>query len=319
MTRLLALGAVAVGALISGPAALTQTPPPPWPPGKTQVFIAADTVTARSTYGYVPAVLGKQENFFPRTAGVKFRMYAIDLKTKKVLTAKHVQTAYVKIPGQPNVKLAYGKLGRAVGAPRLWTGTWSIPPDYPLGVVPFRILVKTKSKRLGSFQQAPVEAAQLTVSDTTAGTPVPPVRPGPVPPPPYPGKAVEIAMYTDTVTSSRGEVRQSRVCTQTNYFPRRSRVVFRMWAVDTRSRAALTPLDVKYVYIKIPGQPNLGMTFGPHGAAGNRVDFWSAAWAIPASYPLGIVPFRIVIKTEDGRFGIYRQPAIDGSQLTVIP
>jgi hypothetical protein len=263
MTRLLALAAVAVGALVSGPAALTQAPPPSWPPGKAQVFISGDTVTARSTYGNVPTVLGKQENFFPRQAGVKFRMYAVDLKTKKVLTAKDVKFAYVTIPGRPNVKLAYGKQGRTAGAPRLWTGTWSIPPDYPLGVVPFRILVKTKSKRVGSFQQAPVAAAQLTVADATAGTPVAPGGPGTAPPRPYPGKTVEFAMYTDTVTSSRGEVRQSRVCTQTNYFPRRSRVVFRMWVVDTRSDEVVTPLDVKYVYIKIPGQPNLGMNFGP--------------------------------------------------------
>jgi hypothetical protein len=319
MRRLLALAAVAFGALVAGPAALPQTQPPSWPPGRAQVFISGDTVTALSTFGHVPAVLGKQENFFPRTAGVKFRMYAVDLKTKKVLTAKDVKFAYVTIPGQPNLKLAYGKQGNTAGAPRLWTGTWSIPADYPLGVVRFRILVKTNSKRVGSFQQTPVAAAQLTVAAATAGTPVPPTAPGTAPPKPYPGKTVEIAMYTDTVSSSRGEVRQSRVCTQTNYFPRRSRVVFRMWAVDTRSGEVLTSLDVKYVYVKIPGQPNVGLNFGPHGAAGNTVNFWSAAWAIPASYPLGIVPFRIVVKTEDGRFGIYRQPVIEGSQLTVIP
>jgi hypothetical protein len=319
MRRGLALAAIAAGALVAGTAASAEAPPPSWPSAKGQVFIAADTVTAKSSYGYVPSVLGKQENFFPRTAGVKFRMYAIDLKTKKVLTAKNVKFAYVTIPGRPNVKLAYSKQGRAAGAPRLWTGTWSIPADYPLGVVPFRILVKTTSKRVGSFQQTPVAAAQLTVAPATAGAPVPPTPPSPPPTKPYPGKTVEIAMYTDTVSSSRGEVRQSRVCTQTNYFPRRSRVVFRMWAVDTRTDEPLTPLEVKYVYIKIPGQPNLGLTFGPHGAAGNRVNFWSAAWAIPADYPLGVVPFRIVVKTEDGRFGIYRQPAVEGSQLTVIP
>ena len=138
-------------------------------------------------------------------------------------------------------------------------------------------------------------------------------------PPAYPAERVGIAMYVDTVTSSRGEVRLPRTCTQTNYFPRRARVVFRMWAVDSRTGQALTPLDVKYVYVKIPGQPNLGMNFGPHGAAGARVNFWSAAWAIPADYPLGVVPFRIVLKTEDGRFGIFRQPAIEGSRLTVAP
>ena len=315
----LALAAIAAGALVTGTAASAEAPPPSWPSAKGQVFIAGDTVTARSKYGYVPPVLGKQENFFPRTAGVKFRMYAIDLKTKKVLTAKDVKYAYVTIPGQPNVKLAYGKLGRTAGAPRLWTGTWSIPAEYPLGVVPFRILVKTNSKRVGSFQQTPVAAAQLTVAPEAPEGSVPPTPPSPPPTKPYPGSRVEVAMYSDTVSSSRGEVRQSRVCTQTNYFQRRSRVVFRMWAVDTRTGEPLTPLDVKYAYIKIPGQPNVGMTFGPHGSAGNRVNFWSTAWAIPADYPLGVVPFRIVVKTEDGRFGIYRQPAVDGSQLTVIP
>ena len=138
-------------------------------------------------------------------------------------------------------------------------------------------------------------------------------------PPPYPAERVGIGMYVDTVSSSRGEVKLPRTCMQTNYFPRRARVVFRMWAVDSRTGQPLTPLDVKYVYVKIPGQPILGMNFGPHGTAPNRVNFWSAAWAIPADYPLGVVPFRIVLKTEDGRFGIFRQPAIEGSRLTVAP
>ena len=138
-------------------------------------------------------------------------------------------------------------------------------------------------------------------------------------PGPYPAPNVDIPMYADTVSSSRGEVRNPRVCTQTNYFQRKSRVVFRMWAVDSKTTEAITPLEVKYVYIKIPGQPNLAMNFGAHGTAPNRVNFWSAAWAIPADYPLGAVPFRIVVKTEDGRFGIYRQPVIDGARLTVTP
>lgn len=135
----------------------------------------------------------------------------------------------------------------------------------------------------------------------------------------FPAKKVDVAMYGDTVSSSRGEVRNPRVCTQTNYFQRKSRVVFRMWAVDTSTGEALTTLDVKYVYVKIPGQPNLAMNFGPHGSGANRINFWSAAWAIPADYPLGVVPFRIIVKTADNRFGNYRQPPIEGSQLTVTP
>jgi hypothetical protein len=165
MKRVLAVtaAAVAVGAIAFATSATAQAPPPPsWPPGKAQVFISADTVTAAtSAYGFVPTVVGRQENFFPQTAGVVFRAYAVDLKTKKVLTGKDVTFFYVKIPGQPNLKLTYGAQGaKSFG---LWTATWSIPPDYPVGVVDFRILVKTKAKRYGAFAQVPVAAAQLTV------------------------------------------------------------------------------------------------------------------------------------------------------------
>jgi hypothetical protein len=130
---------------------------------------------------------------------------------------------------------------------------------------------------------------------------------------------IPVPVYADTVSSSRGDVRLSRVCTQTNMFPRKARVVFRAWAMDSSTGKPLSPLEIKYAYVKIPGQPNLGLTFGAHGTAPNQVKFWSAAWAIPADYPLGVVPFRIVFKTEGGQFGIFQQPAIDGQQLTVTP
>jgi hypothetical protein len=136
---------------------------------------------------------------------------------------------------------------------------------------------------------------------------------------PYPSAKVDIAVYGDTVSSSRGDVKQLRVCTQNNYFQRRSRVVFRAWAVNTATGQALGAEDMKYAYVKIPGQPNLKLNWGPHGTAPNRVQFWSAAWAIPADYPLGVVPYRIVFKTEENKFGIYQQPAVEAAQLTVTP
>jgi hypothetical protein len=136
---------------------------------------------------------------------------------------------------------------------------------------------------------------------------------------PYPAKQVEVGVYADTVSSSRGDVKLARVCTQTNNFPRKARVVFRAWAVDTKTGKPITPADVKYAYVAIPGQPSLKLNFGPHGAIGNKVNFWSAAWAIPPEYPLGVVSFRIVFKTFDNRFGIYRQPPIDSARLTVTP
>ena len=158
MKRILtaALATAGVAAAVFAATALGQAAPPSWPPGgPAQVFIWSDTVTADT---------GKQENFFSRLSTVVFRAYAVDLKTKAVITPVQAKYFYVKIPGQPNVKMTYGPRAPAKKAPYLWTGKWTIPTDYKLGVVNFMVLVHTKTRHHGVFMQAPVEAAQLTVT-----------------------------------------------------------------------------------------------------------------------------------------------------------
>lgn len=159
MKALLIATAAVLGAAALVTPVFAQTPEPPaWPPGTTQVFVSGHTLTGAGS-----TTVGKQENFFPRGSAVVFQVYAVDLKTNKVVTAKDAKFFYVSIPNQPNLKLTYGKVGTAAKAPSLWSGTWTIPADYPLGLVPFKVLVKTNSGRYGSFVQAPVAAAQLTV------------------------------------------------------------------------------------------------------------------------------------------------------------
>src|SRR4051794_15230893 len=70
----------------------------PFPSTKVQqVFVAAQTATAGRAVITQVAPGGT----------VIFRAYAVDPKTKKVMTAKDVKYFYVKIPNQPNVKLTY--------------------------------------------------------------------------------------------------------------------------------------------------------------------------------------------------------------------
>jgi hypothetical protein len=137
MKRLLIATIVVLGAAALVTPILAQGPEPPaWPAGGTaQVFVSAHTLTAANA-AYTPA---------------------------QVVTATDAKYFYVAIPNQPNVKLTYTKAGTAAKAPYVWTGTWTIPEAYALGVVSFRVLVTTKSGRHGMFQQAPVAAAQLTV------------------------------------------------------------------------------------------------------------------------------------------------------------
>jgi len=142
--------------------ALAQAPPVevPFPAAKANVFVYADTVTAPGN----ALGAGVRTNYFARGASVVFRAFAGDTKTGRVLTDKDVKYFYVTIPGQPNLKLAFSKQGTATSSAWMWTGTWTVSADYPLGLVPFRVLVKTNAKRYGSFQQAPVATAQLTVT-----------------------------------------------------------------------------------------------------------------------------------------------------------
>ena len=140
------------------------------------------------------------------------------------------------------------------------------------------------------------------------------------PPNPFPAKKVDVFIYADTVTSSRTAPKPAQVCSQTNFFPQGARVVFRMWGVESATGLTLTPDNVKYAYVKIAGQPNLKLTFGKHGSLASSPWFWSAAWAIPANYPIGAVSWRIVVKTKSNKFGAFDPTNLAAtSRLTVTP
>jgi hypothetical protein len=152
MKRLIVPAAIAAFAA-SAALVSAQTPAPgevPFPSEKTNVFVYAATFSTT----------GEQTNLFTAGQPVLFRAFAADVKSKKVLTNKDVKFFYIAIPGQPNVKLTYGKVGSRL----LWSGTWNVPAGQAKGVVPFKVLVKTKNNRYGSFVQPAVVTAMLTIT-----------------------------------------------------------------------------------------------------------------------------------------------------------
>lgn len=119
-----------------------------------QYFVSTETVTGA----------GELSNFYARGSTVVFRAFAGQSKTGKVLTADDTKYFYVKVPGQPNLKLTYKPVTTKVLPAWNWTATWTVPADYPLGLVGFQVLLKTKAKQYGSFVQIPVGTSQLTVT-----------------------------------------------------------------------------------------------------------------------------------------------------------
>ena len=157
---LLILGAALAAAALSTAALAAEAPKEtPFPaPANTGVFVAAQTVSAS------PASGGILQNRFTRGSTVAFRVFAAETMTGLVLKPATVRFAYVKVPGQPNLKLTWSSFPKSDPDGQWpWKGSWTVPSDFPLGAVEFKVLFKAKSGKVGSFVQAPVATAQLSI------------------------------------------------------------------------------------------------------------------------------------------------------------
>ena len=150
---ILAVGVTAVAVTAVGGA---QTPTEvPFPsPTVVQYFVSTQTTTNT----------GALSNYFARGSTVQFSAFAGQTKTGKILTGDDTRYFYVKLPDQPNVKLTYTPSKAKVLPAWLWRGTWTVPADYPLGLVQFKVLLRTKADQYGSFVQLPVLTSQLTIT-----------------------------------------------------------------------------------------------------------------------------------------------------------
>ena len=137
MKKILTLGAVLTAVATVTMTASAATPVPFPSPTVKQVFVAAQTVTTDGTLA----------SWYTPGSSVVFRAYAVDPKSHQVIDPKMVKYFYVSIPNQPNVKLTYGAkaAGASTGLP--WSGTWTVPANYPLGGVNFKVLIQVQRQR----------------------------------------------------------------------------------------------------------------------------------------------------------------------------
>jgi hypothetical protein len=278
--------------------ALAATPSPFPAPKVAQLFVAAQTVTPD----------GAMSSWFAPGSTVVFRAYAVDPKTQQVVAAKSVKYFYVTIPNEPNVKLKndVAAPGASTGLP--WTGTWTVPASYPAGIVPFKVLIQVKNgaKQLkGQFVQMPVATASLNISPTApaAFSPAAPAGPAGA----GTGAKLDLSLYVDSINGTAPAGTQARTigCTQTNVYKRGERVVIRSWGTDLTTTDLLTSDNVKEAHYSIPGQPDVPLTWGAHGATGAQVYFWSNFWIVPATFPLGETTVHVSFTTESGKTGSY--------------
>ena len=124
-----------------------------------------------------------------------------------------------------------------------------------------------------------------------------------------------VSLYMDTVNGTQpvGAPKRTVGCSQTNVYKRGEQVVIRVWGFDLSTGATLSTDNVDTATYTIPGQATAPVTYGAHGAVGNKVFFWSAPWIIPPTFPLGDVTILVAFKTDSGKTGTFTY------QITVIP
>jgi hypothetical protein len=294
MKRILTLALVGFAVLMAPSAAGAQTPPPivPFPAAHSgAIFVSAQTISTDRALN----------NYFAPGSSVIFRAYAVDRKTHKLVTPKTSKYFYVKIPNRANLKLKFTPRAASASGRYVWTGTWNVPADYATGIVPFKVVVQTKTKRLGSFVQMPVATSQLTISTTPQTSP----GSGSSSPTASGASKVDVALYVDSVNGTRpaGAAPRPIGCTQTNVYKRGEQFVLRAWGFDLATGAVLSMDNVTDAHFSAAGLSNVTLNWGSHGATGNKVWFWTNFWNIPKDYPLGDVTVRVSFTTTAGKAG----------------
>jgi hypothetical protein len=157
MRRAFLIFAVAGTAVVVTAVGGAQTPTEvPFPaPKVVQYFVSAQTVSST----------GELTNYFKQGSTVTFRAFATETKTGNLVTPDSLKYFNVMVPGQKAVKLSYkSSAAKKPPAPWPWTATWTIPADFPVGLVQVKVNLKSKSNGYGSFVQLPVATSQLTVT-----------------------------------------------------------------------------------------------------------------------------------------------------------
>ena len=197
-----------------------------------------------------------------------------------------------------------------------WVGTWTVPASYPLGLVNFKVLVKTTdASGSASSCRCRSRTSQLTITHDarrrrSATAPAAAAAPTHAP-------TTTISLYVDT---RQRHARPSARPSGRSAAPRRtstsaaSRSSSASGASTSRRRRRSRPTTSTRRPHSIPGvAAPLTLNYGAHGATGNKVFFWSAPWIVPATFPLGDVTSTSRSRPTPAR------PATFDYPITIIP
>ena len=136
-----------------------------------------------------------------------------------------------------------------------------------------------------------------------------------------PKVAQALILQADTVVSSTGVKNPADICVQSSRFPQGEGVVWRIKVYDPVTGQAMDDKALGSVVVSLKDGQTFKAVYGGHpGQPGVPASdyFWSVAWAIPANYPTGSVPYTVAATSKDGRTGAFNQFNVAPSLLLVV-
>jgi hypothetical protein len=116
-----------------------------------------------------------QTSRFPRNSEVVFRARVWDPVTANALDSQGLSSVQVNLTDGRTLEMEYGPHpANGPASDTFWSAAWTIPKDYPAGVVGYSIVATSPDERTGRFQPFDVAPSLLTVtSDVLPDIPPP--------------------------------------------------------------------------------------------------------------------------------------------------
>jgi hypothetical protein len=134
-------------------------------------------------------------------------------------------------------------------------------------------------------------------------------------------KAQVLSVNADAVIGSAGVKNPADICVVSNQFQQGESVVFRIKVFDPATGNAMDDKTLKSVVVTLKDGQTFNARYGGHpgGQGATPTDFfWSTAWAIPADYPTGSVPYTVKATGNDDRTGTFSEFNVAPSLLMVV-
>lgn len=124
------------------------------------------------------------------------------------------------------------------------------------------------------------------------------------------GAPIPLAIQADTVLSGP--------CVLMSRFKPEDKVIFRIRVTDTQSGEPLEEGGLKKLVVVMPDGTEFTPKFGPHPPQQAAGHYWTYAWTIPADYPTGSHPYKVVATTLDDQEVTLIPFEAPPSQLTIV-